>query len=223
MSKTEAVERGFVSAGQQYGRWFVLESHPNPKSKGARCLCSCGTEKLVERRRLRSGESQSCGCLRRELISKREKTHGLGSSAIYKIWNRAVSRCHNPSDPKYPRYGARGIFVCERWRTSVENFVSDVGHPPFPGATLDRIDNDGPYEPSNVRWTTAAEQSLNKACTRRIEVDGRSVPLLKACQEAGISEKTVRSRLKLGWSLERALNSPVDRRYVVGRHRGVRK
>jgi hypothetical protein len=126
------------------------------------CRCRCGSEKIVEGSNLRSGRSTSCGCLRTELQTK----HGLWTDPRYCAYYAMLRRCYNPNHSRYADYGGRGIAVCQRWRESLEVFAADVGPRPAPGYSLDRIDNDGNYEPDNVRWATAAEQIANQRIHR---------------------------------------------------------
>lgn len=192
-----------MNTGEVYGRWTVICAYPEDgsKSKAAQCLCECGAVKLVERARLKKGKSQSCGCLRNELTSAREKTHGLGHSNIYKVWGRMLSRCHNEVDPKFKSYGGRGIFVCDRWRNSVEEFYADVGDRPFEGASLDRIDNNLGYSPTNVKWSTPTQQARNKTTTTVVTFQGKERKLIELCEESGIKYRTAKSRLALGWAV----------------------
>ena len=124
------------------------------------------------------------------------------------------ARCLNPKHPAFPNYGGRGIGICERW-TSFEAFHSDMGNRPSPLHSLDRQDNSRGYEPGNCRWATAAEQVANRRSVRTVTVDGRAMSLPDACAAIGISPNTVHQRLHKGWSVERALNTPLD----VGRSR----
>jgi hypothetical protein len=119
-----------------------------------------------------------------------------------------LSRCTNPNFPKHKCYGARGIGVCDRWR-SYENFLADMGRKPSPLHSIDRIDNDGNYEPGNCRWATSLEQARNKRNTMHIDMGGRIVCLREACEILGLSYNTAQRRLNaLGWSVEDTLSIP---------------
>lgn len=153
--------------GQEFGRWTVLEWSQGYKGDtGWRCRCQCGKEKIVASSALRSGRSTSCGCYRSEATRKRMtgvqnyKTHGMSATPIYQVWTAMKQRCQNPRSAEYFRYGGRGITVCPEWQ-DFEVFYRDVGDP-GPGMSLDRINNDGDYEPGNVRWATRQEQVVNR-------------------------------------------------------------
>ncbi len=129
-------------------------------------LCECGAKKVMLIYNVRSGKSKSCGCLAREWTSANKRTHGRsfsqGYNKTYRAWQSMIDRCTNRNVPNYRHYGGRGIEVCDRWRTSFENFLADMGDSPGPGFSLDRINNDGHYEPSNCRWATARQQRINQ-------------------------------------------------------------
>jgi hypothetical protein len=147
--------------GQKFGRLTVLRREGS-QGKGATwlCLCDCGTEHVVRRSDLTSGNTKSCGCLRREQASKASLSHGQSGTPTYASWEAMKRRCLNPNSPDYHRYGGRGITVCDRW-LSFENFLADMGER-AEGTSLGRIGDEGNYEPGNVRWMTPEEQAANR-------------------------------------------------------------
>lgn len=128
------------------------------------CRCNCGKEIVVESYQLTTGGTKSCGCLRVENFVGMSTKHGMRKAPEYNSWDAMIQRCCNPNTKRYHYYGGRGITVCERWRNSFENFYADMGPKPTPKHSIDRINNDGNYEPGNCRWATQSEQNFN---TRR--------------------------------------------------------
>lgn len=203
--------------GQRFGRWFVLTEDPNRLNGRTSwlCRCDCGTERSVATIQLTSGLSKSCGCLRREMGVARgraSKKHGEGTNGKetveYRTWSNMMSRCRNPNHKMYRHYGARGITVCARWH-SFENFLADMGRRPDKYHSLDRINNDGNYEPGNVRWATSEQQNNNTRHNRRLEIDGSVKTLSEWCREAGISAVSFRRRKREGMTDKDALFSPI--------------
>lgn len=210
-------------SGHRYGRLTVIRE-AGRKHGGVTWLvrCDCGNEKVMRSNSLRRGHSKSCGCLntetRRRVCIERNTKHGLSSTKAFDTWVNIRQRCKNPSTTSYKKYGARGIHVCERWM-KFENFLADMGVPPTPQHTIDRIDPKGPYSPENCRWATQQEQQNNRSNNRKIFAFGRTQNFLQWCREFGIHHKTVSTRIKLGWNIEQALSvKSVKGRNQYGNH-----
>lgn len=189
--------------GFSQGKIEVVSPSPVLKKKGRtywEIKCTCGNNKLMSLTTCL--RSFSCGCTG-------NKTHGNSKSSMYNIWRAMKLRCYLKKSPTYRNYGARGITVCDRWRNSFENFARDMGEKPSAKHTLDRIDNDGNYEPENCRWATMKEQIRNRRVSKIFTLNGVSKCQSEWAELYGISKSVIQGRLKLGWSPEEAIRTPV--------------
>lgn len=185
------------------------------KSPAWWCKCVCGTVKSIREHQLKYGKAKSCGCRRWEMISKSNTTHGMKHTVEYNAWKEMKQRCDNPKMHAYHSYGGRGITVCERWSHSFENFLQDVGRKPSHLHSIDRINNDGNYEPGNVRWATKKEQGRNRRSNTHIEHNGQSLCVSEWCEVYGLHTNTFLNRLNRGWSIERSLTTSPRTRGMI--------
>jgi len=185
----------------KYGMLTVLGDSGKRSTNGNKQLlvrCDCGVEKTADAYSLKIGGAKSCGCQRWP------GTHKQSGTPEYRAWISMWSRCTNPKDIGYPDYGARGITVCERWK-SFENFFADLGLKPTKQHRLDRRENEDGYTPGNCHWVTPAESNRNTRATLRVLYQGKEMCLRDAAQLAGVAYTTARWRLHKGWAMEKVL------------------
>lgn len=192
--------------GQRFGRLTVLGRAPGllKHHRSWECRCDCGQIITHRLNRLLTGHSKSCGCLK-SAPNLANATHNMRNTAEYRAYRNMLSRCYYRNTREYARYGGRGIAVCDRWREGFENFFADMGLKPTDQHSLDRIDNDGNYEPSNCRWATRSEQCRNRRSNVIIEYAGRSRSIIEWSEETGLSWATIHKRLRRGISPEGGL------------------
>lgn len=189
----------------KFGYWTVVGSLTNKgKCKAYPCRCICGKEGLVNKSNLLSGQSTNCGCKRINSLKK----HGKYRSPEYAIWSAMRTRCLSPNHKQWHRYGGRGIKVCERWLKSFANFIQDMGERPSDQYTLERVDNNGNYEPQNCLWVTREQQSNNMARNRLITIDGETHNTTQWAKIVGLNRGTINYRLCMGWPEREAILLP---------------
>lgn len=177
---------------KEYGFLTVIDRAEDTPGGRVRwnCKCKCGKIIPVLAGNLVRFHTTSCGC---------DRQHGLRECPEYRNWCAMRQRCHDKNHPAYRRHGARGVKVCERWN-DFRNFLEDMGPRPSEKHTLDRFpNNDGDYEPGNVRWATMEEQAANKNCNRWLTIDGVRKLLTHWADENGINSATLNKRIALGW------------------------
>lgn len=185
-----------VIAGLRFGRLVTLADAGRSADKHRLwlCRCDCGSEVVRQSNVLKASSTPSCGCAARDIHAK----HGYRGTPTYRSWQSAIYRCHNQDSKDYPRYGALGISVCDKWRNSFESFLDDMGERPD-GTTLDRHPNNvGNYEPGNCRWATNTEQARNKKKSVYVIWRGIKTHLADVADDLGISYGAAFMRLKRG-------------------------
>jgi len=201
-------------SGMRCGRLTAIKlASPRRDPRGAArrywlCRCDCGCEVEVSAHDLGAGHTKSCGCLKKDAAKKTHTTHGLSNTRSYHTWRNMMGRCYNANRPDYLYYGGRGIGVCDAWRRSFVSFLADMGRPPK-GTTLDRIDNDADYGPSNCRWATREQQANNRRNNRRLTYSGVTASITQWSKAVGLPASTLRTRIAKKWPIGRALCEPL--------------
>jgi hypothetical protein len=198
--------------GKRFGSWTAIEG--DIKRKGGKrifwkCICDCGTERLVSTEDLMSGHSKSCGCS----IGIPRGSHGLSYDKLYKTWSGMVQRCENENSASWKYYGGKGVVVCKEWRLSFKCFWEWANNNGYEdGLTIDRLDNNGNYEPLNCRWVTIKENNRNKGCIKKLTINGDTKKLVEWCELFNVNPSTVYRRLKEGWTEIDALLKPIKKK-----------
>lgn len=207
-------------AGQEFGRLLVLYDIGERKNGKIvwHCRCDCGNEVEVIGCNLTFGRTKSCGCLQRQRTAEANTTHGMTQRGekhpIYVVWRTMLRRCESPNHKTYHYYGARGIMVCDEWHEFIPFRDWAIENGWERGLQLNRVDNNGHYEPSNCNFVTPKENANNKRNNHLISFNGKTQTMAQWADELGINHKTLRSRFStLRWSTEEALTTPVARRH----------
>lgn len=226
--KTVKYDESYIGKKKNFLK--IIEITKDKKGhKSFLCECDCGNIVNVNTCHWEKEKVKSCGCMHDKLTSLASKKHGYSGTRIYSVWRSIIDRCENPKNINYDNYGGRGIVICQEWKNP-ECFIKwafESGYDidaPFGECTIDRIDVNGNYEPSNCRWTTIAEQNKNKRPSSEWkkrkgehEYKGKMYRLSELCGMFGTSEQVVNYRMKVvGMSLIEALEMP---KMTIGRPR----
>lgn len=193
--------------GRRFGRLLVIEFVGKDKNRNTLwlCKCDCGKETIVVRNSLNSGHTKSCGCYLRESTKKRSTKHDLCYTRIYLIWKLMKRRCLYADCKEYKHYGGRGIKICDEWLDVASFYRWSISNGYREDLKLERIDNNGNYEPSNCRWATPKEQANNKRTNRVLTFNGKTQTIAQWADELHIKPSTLYNRIWLGWDIERTL------------------
>lgn len=201
--------------GKRFGRLVVIQRMNNNKRGQSRWLCQCNCRKItiILGDSLRRCNTQSCGCLLKEKTAQRFVKHNCWNDKIYKIWAAIIQRCTNSNHKNWKYYGGRGIIVCERWRSSFENFNEDMGKEWKFGLQIERKNNNKGYYKNNCYWATRKQQARNKRDNCLEIYKGKTQCITAWAEEFNIHPRTLHHRIrKLGWSIEKALITPIRKR-----------
>ena len=211
--------------GRRFGRLIVTDSLRLERADLYLCKCDCGGVTKADWKALKRGDKKSCGCLAPKITYGKGRNHsrtGAQKHPLYNLWRGMVRRCADPSSYGFPRYGARGVTVCDRWRNDFFSFVDDMGPRPA-NTSLDRIDNNKGYMRENCRWATQKEQANNTRKTRYIAVDGVKTQVSALRERYKLSNYAIRSALEKGYQLHEAVAyAMVVRARWLQQQRGLR-
>lgn len=202
--------------GQKYGRLTIEGFHHTGREWLWVCRCDCGKEKIAKPSEVRNKKVRSCGCYHDEVCKEKAtkfRNSVLDNKRLYSIYNWMKRRCYNKTEPRYADYGGRGISISEEWLNAENGFDNFVEWSMKNGyteeMTIDRIDVNGNYEPSNCRWITNKEQQLNKRTTLWVIYNGEKIQLKKLCDSMGVAYDMVHNRIyKMGWSVKDSVETP---------------
>lgn len=206
--------------GKHFGKLTVINYAGKDKTNHSlwNCRCECGKTKIIVGYSLIKGSTVSCGCYNREIIrtQKANLKHGCSNTHIYQVWKAMKQRCYNKNNKFYSRYGARGITICDEWKNNFQAFYDwSMSNGYRNGLTIDRINNNGNYEPNNCRWVTIMVQENNKSNTLFYEYRGQTYNLQELAEMSGIKRNVLYQRLHTcKWDIEKALTKPIKKRGV---------
>ena len=208
-------------SGKKFGKLTVIKlDHREIRNDGKRnryfnhwlCQCECGNECIIIGNYLKKGSTISCGCYRKELSKNKLYKHGLSNTRLHKIWSGIKQRCYAKYSKDYKNYGQRNIIMCDEWKNDFKKFYDwaiDNGYKD--NLTIDRIDNDGNYEPNNCRWATLEEQANNMRNNHLLTFNNKTQTMSQWAKEYNMSKYLLQHRIASNWSVERALTTPIQK------------
>lgn len=199
-----------VNHGDRFGRLTIIkEMSQKNKPRRFLCECECGNQKVVSLSKLRTGNTKSCGCLQKEV---RESfltiTHGQSNTRIYNIWAGMKDRCLSSNNPTFKHYGGRGIKICDAWLNFEPFYKWALQNGYHDNLSIERINNNGNYEPNNCEWATQKKQSNNTRRSKFIEFNGQKKTIKEWAEHLDIKYLLLYKRLSRGWSIEKAFYTP---------------
>lgn len=199
--------------GKRFGRLFVLAFDGRKTERNFwKCICDCGNMRVVSSTRLGSQDVRSCGC-----GGEKRKRRGVEIEPEHEAWSNMRRRCGDPTNKSYRIYGEKGITVCDRW-AEYKNFIEDMGRKPTPKHSIDRIDGNRNYEPGNCRWATATEQARNVSTNVLLDYKGERKCITEWAEAIGMKGATLGVRIRSGWSVEDAIETPVGEKRISKRN-----
>lgn len=192
--------------GKKFGRLTTIERVRGKQQVLYRCICDCGNVTFANATQLQKGLKKSCGCYKKEVTKAMATKHGKTNTRQFRIWSHIKDRCYDYNCPKYKRYGGRGIKMCDEWLNNFQKFYDwAMANGYKDNLTIDRIDNDGNYEPSNCRWVTNQEQQNNRSNNRKIVYNGQEYTASQLAKKYNVPYKLFMGRLYNNWAIEEAL------------------
>lgn len=205
--------------GQRFGKLVVLRHDRTEREAYWTAVCDCGGSITERGSRLRNGSTIDCGCGKFERASLALRRHGMWETRTWNIWSGLRQRTCDPNNKDWNNYGGRGIKCCERWLHSFEAFLEDMGECPSTKHSIERVDHNGNYDPSNCVWATMKQQNRNRRNNRIVLYRGTSMPLAQACEEAGAGVDWHKARNRIerhGWAVDRAVEQGSNGRRTSG-------
>lgn len=196
---------------QRFGKLLVVKkAYTLNKNVYWECLCDCGKTTFVYTYNLIGNRIKSCGCLKLDILIQRSTKHNQRHTKLYEVWKSIKQRCFNPNNSSYHNYGGRGINICEEWKNDFMSFYNwSMKNGYKEGLTIDRINNDGNYEPSNCRWTTRLVQCNNTRVNKYVTINNETKSVADWCRHYNISYSLVHQRYKrFNWDIIKAITTP---------------